>query len=69
MNNDTSVHNHRHGTIREQSQEDYFKSAAKRQKLHENAMTQQEQEQLKDFFGPQIDQVDRPNNNILNFTL
>ncbi|CAF2044692.1 unnamed protein product [Rotaria magnacalcarata] len=43
VNNDTSVHDHRHGTIREQTEEDYFKSTAKRQKLHENAMTQRAQ--------------------------
>ncbi|CAF0954901.1 unnamed protein product [Rotaria magnacalcarata] len=43
LNNDTSVHDHRHGTIREQTEEDYFKSTAKRQKLHENAMTQRAQ--------------------------
>ncbi|CAM2727381.1 unnamed protein product [Rotaria socialis] len=51
VSNDTSVHNHRHGTIREQAEENYLKSAAKRQKLHENAMTQQEQYQPKDFIG------------------
>ncbi|CAM4827281.1 unnamed protein product [Rotaria magnacalcarata] len=43
LNNDTSVHDHRHGRIREQTEEDYFKSTAKRQKLHENAMTQRAQ--------------------------
>ncbi|CAF2024314.1 unnamed protein product [Rotaria magnacalcarata] len=43
VNNDTSVHNHRQGTIREHVEECYLKSAAKRQKLDENAMTQQEQ--------------------------
>ncbi|CAF3592755.1 unnamed protein product [Rotaria socialis] len=43
VNNDTSVHDHRYGTIREQTEEVYFKSATKRQKLHENAMTQRAQ--------------------------
>lgn len=62
MNNGATVHNHIHRTIREQEEADHLKSSVKRRKLHENVMTQQQQDQLKYF-------VDRPNNNTLNLTL
>ena len=65
MNNDENVKrlssdtpNNRHNRVRDKAEADYLKSIAKRQKLYDNAVKQQE-DNVEDLVGLQIERVDR----------
>ncbi|CAF3039553.1 unnamed protein product, partial [Rotaria sp. Silwood2] len=73
VNNDISlrnstaadISNHRHKNIRHETETDHLKSVPKRQKLYDNVVTQQQQQQyqLGDLVGLQIDHpINRINN-------